>query len=506
MKDNYIEFKDAAQGIISITDNAEAHLDFNDGKIKAGQKLVANIEMTHAGIVTRNLGFYLPANMKKGASTFQEHFNKPVIIGHDDNADPVGRVVDAKYVDTSHEYRMNDKYLSSLMGFNDAVEKKAAKWDEEAVVDFAQHIMTEYWGKDTYRGLGHIQGTVEISDPDTIQKIIDQRYLTVSTSMTSDAVSCSECGQNWVEEGMCDHRRGKVYDSGIPMVLIPTGNMKYNHLGIVTEPADVFAAGFSNIKLVKDGKSSKVSDSFISKELEDKFEDKFGYAANLFSWDDNKLVSLSSNQRIDLIEVKNDIQKIEDSLKTEKRMSKKTELTLEDRVSAVINLYTSGEDENGEYSSSEVTVRKHAAEMGEAQIKELASKAMAALDSKTFETDEDFKDAVFKILLEDAESANQEQEEETKEMKNIKVLDSKFKLIDGETQYDLSKVNDAVEAIGKIEDHGLGKKEIKELANAIVRAPLKDALFFNYNIDETAELESIVKDFAKNLLCSLQNL
>ena len=499
---NGIIFNDATAGLVSIADQGKKYITTKDSSSKSGHSLIANIEMTHSGIVTRNLGFYLPKNMKDGANSFMKDFNKPVILGHDDEADPVGRVIHAKYIDSSSELRMNDKYLASLYEFHDKKKRK-----KEDFTDFVKYIVSEFWGKDGYRGLGHIRGTVKISDEEAIAKILDERYLTVSTSMSSNAARCSECGQDWVSEGPCDHERGQVYDSGIPTLLVPD-SMRYNHLGIVTEPADVYAAGFSNIKLIKNGKEASVSDSHITEEFESKFEDKYTYAANLFGYKDSKLVSLSSDDKIDLIEVKNDIQNLEDSLtQMENKDMKKLQLTL-DGVQAVINLYTSGEDENGEYSSSEVSVRKYVSELDEAMLSEMAKKAMNALDSKEFETEEEFNDAVFSALLEEATaSESSENTEETTEdsangseevpSTSIKVINDKFKLVDGETTYADSAITDKIEEIKAIEDHGLNAKEVRELANAIVRAPLNDALYYNHNSEdfEKKDLTEIISDF-----------
>ena len=488
---NYILFQDAEQGFVSLPESGKKYITTKDATSKSGHSLMAQIEMTHSGIITRNLGFYLPANMRDGAGTFNQHFNKPVIIGHDDDADPVGRVIDAKYVDTSKELRMNDKYLSSLIEFHDK------KRSPDSVMDFVHHVVREYWGKDSYRGLGHIRGYLKISDEETIAKILDERYLTVSTSMTSDAARCSECGQDWISEGPCDHDRGQIYDSGVPTMLVP-GNMRYNHLGIVTEPADVFAAKFSNLKMVKNDKVTDLKDSAKVIELQKEFKDRYSYAANLFSYKDGskgkELISLSDETGTNLIDIKNEIQDIEDSIrKTESDMFKVTK----DQISAVINLYKSGENEDGKYESSEVTVRKYVEDLDESMLGELASKAMSALDSKEFETEEAFKDAVFEFLKAEAPEVSEETTEDNAEpekvLKNIKVLNDKFKVVDGEETYDVADIEAKIEEISAIKDHGLNKKQIKELANILVRQPLKDAL---YSIElEGESLEDKVKAF-----------
>ena len=464
---DFIKFTDAVTGTVTLPGgfNGKQYLKTKDSKSKSGHSLVTQIEMTHAGIVTRNLGFYLPDNMKKGAPTFNKHYNKPVLIGHDDDSDPVGRVVDANYIDTSASLRINDKYLSSLYEFVD----KKKSGGKEGITDFVQYVVQEYSGKDSYRGLGHILGSLKIEDEETIAKILDNRYLTVSTSMTSDAARCSECGTDWISEGQCEHERGQVYDSGVPVMLIP-GSQAYGHLGIVTEPADVFAAGFKGIEIIKDG---KIEDLKNDNDLA--FTDNFSIAANLFSYQDSRLISLSDKKETDLIEVKNNIQRIEDSLnKTEKRVM--TGKDFADNIEATISLWTNDEGE-----STSVRISKYVKELSSDDLSELSKKAMAALDSKEFENEAEFTDALRAFVLELApevvEDSTEEPtgEEANDEMKVVKVLNDKFKLVDG-TEYAVKSEEEILDSILELKDADVSKREAKELAKLIVRSQHDDAI------------------------------
>lgn len=464
----FIRFTDAVTGQASIRKDFEKDLKtINDSTSPSGKSLIAQIEMTHAGVVTRNMGLYLPDNMKKGTPSFTKHYNKPVLVGHDSDSDPVGRVVKADYIDTSFTYVQNDKYLSSLMRFND---KKEVKKND--LVSFAQHVITEYNGKDNYRGLGHILGTLKITDPEAIQKVLDERYLTVSISMSSDSAYCSECGTDWVSEGPCEHERGQVYDSGVPVVLIP-GKMNYNHVGFVSEPADQFAAGLKGVELVEND-SVKELDTVI--QVSDKvFNDKFAIAANLFSHQDGKIISLSDETQTDLIEVKNNIQRLEDSLKPmEKEKMKKV---FADSVSASISLYMFGE--NGESASMEF--RKYAETMSPTELEELAKKAATALASQEETLSEDSLSAAvedyFKEVMTTFKDSVVESKEEptSKVLKKIKTLNDKFKIVDGQ-EYDASIEDSILDEIQKIEGVTLTAKEVKDLASLIARSQNGDVL------------------------------
>ena len=253
MLNDYAIIHDCLTGVATIKNNG--YIRTKDSQSKSGHSLIAQIEMTHSGIVTGNYGFYLPDRMRAGAATFTKDYCKPVIVGHDLETEPLGRVIDAKYVDTSKDWKTNDKMLSTYLEFNDAKKKKVTVNEDEA--EFARYVIENYWGKDNYRGLGHIYGTLKISDAKAIEKILDERYLTVSTGMRSGSARCSECGQDWVRDGFCEHEKGKIYDSGIPVCFIP-GNMFYDEVSVVNLPANKFAAKFSGLTLVKNGEPKEV--------------------------------------------------------------------------------------------------------------------------------------------------------------------------------------------------------------------------------------------------------
>ena len=72
---NEVKFRDAMAGQIHISGGKGKYFKTKDSTSPSGHTLVAQIDMTHAGIVTRNYGFYLPARMKAGASSFTENFS-----------------------------------------------------------------------------------------------------------------------------------------------------------------------------------------------------------------------------------------------------------------------------------------------------------------------------------------------------------------------------------------------------------------------------------------------
>jgi len=389
-----VTFKDTLSGNLTISDNKRKYFKTKDSTSPSGHSLVAQIEMTHAGIVTRNYGFYLPARMKDGAATFTKDYAKPVIIGHDElvESKPVGRVVNAEYVDTAEAYKVRDSILKSYFNFQDGSKK---------VTDFVQHVVRNYDGKDQYKGLGHIRGTVNITDAETIEAILDERYLTVSTSMISDAAYCSVCNTDWVADGFCEHQRGQVYDDKVCLAV--PGTMSYDHLGIINSPADVHANGFDIVSL-----NQKTTENDSSKVEGYQYQDTYDIAANLFAYKDDSLVSLSSETEANLITIKDNIQKVEDAMsgkdKTKDRSAAKadpkinndavTETDLlkkiEDEMRVSVGIYSYGEEGN-----RDITVGEYVKDLDQealtklvTQVAEIAKGTTSTMDDSDESTKE----------------------------------------------------------------------------------------------------------------------
>lgn len=232
-KDRYALFTDYVQGAVVATKQFDRY----DEASPTGQSLVVQIAATHSALRTGNKGFYLPERMRDGASSFLVPYKKPVLTHHDDFNDPIGRVQSARYVDLSHLYPVNDIWINKLA---------AGSLKDKDLQKAVQYILKQWQNSEEYQGLGYIELLAEITDPDAIQKILDNRYLTVSTAHSSDAAFCGICMQNWVEDGWCEHEPGNIYDDE-ECVLIP-GKHLYSEVSYVNKPADRHA---TNVAIVE---------------------------------------------------------------------------------------------------------------------------------------------------------------------------------------------------------------------------------------------------------------
>lgn len=199
--------------------------------------LRVKIAATHSGKITRNNGFYLPSEMRDGVPSWTDEYQKPILVHHDDYTDPIGRVISAAYVDISPKVRDSfnadsklpilDQFIDGSLSFDDTVSFLKDKLLKDALIIDDPH----------YEGLGYIEITCEISNPEAIQKILDGRYLTGSVGASTNKAVCSVCKRDWAgEKGPCEHTPGKEYDSQ-KMVLI-AGKLTYSEYSFVNHPAD----------------------------------------------------------------------------------------------------------------------------------------------------------------------------------------------------------------------------------------------------------------------------
>lgn len=171
------------------------------------------IDATHSGRLT-NLRVYPGKKMKDSVDTFMQPFPKPVLKHHNEDADPVGRVVSAEYIQ-----------LKSGRDFED--DWKNPKDD---------------------MGSGFCKLTVDIFDQDTIEKILDGRLRQVSTGQRNESLNCSICGEDMLTSDECGHYPGEKYkikgdlDSSEEYLCYAiTGKLKYKEVSFVNNPADSFA-------------------------------------------------------------------------------------------------------------------------------------------------------------------------------------------------------------------------------------------------------------------------
>lgn len=147
------------------------------GSKESQKRIVVEIAAIHEGI-TKNFNKYTAEELERATSSWMTPYPKPLILNHDLNSEPIGRMVNSEYQ------------------------------------------------KDV-NGEGFIKLRVAILDPEAAAKVMDGRYLTGSVGGMPTAAICSICYKDVIsssrESDGCGHQRGQSYDEKICV---------YEHRGI----------------------------------------------------------------------------------------------------------------------------------------------------------------------------------------------------------------------------------------------------------------------------------
>lgn len=178
--------------------------DLRDSLQEGKKALVVKIKATHGGYTNGNKFNYDIESMSDAAKTWIEPYQKPVLTHHDELSDPIGRITDAEFIPMSTNRRDRPK--------------------------------------------GHILLTAKITDKESIEKILDGRYMTVSVGSSPASAKCNICDRDVVLNGLCDHKRGQLYDNKMCFWNIKV--KKYNEVSFVNKPADEYQKGIESAEQV----------------------------------------------------------------------------------------------------------------------------------------------------------------------------------------------------------------------------------------------------------------
>lgn len=292
--------------------------------------LGVKIAATHSGRVTDNMGFYLPDKMQKGANSWLEPFAKPILLHHDTSDDAIGRVRNANYIDVSTGFKRRSDWMKradKIIGdypsdvLIDAF--VAGKLTPQESVDVVRNVFLikdyNFTRDPSYPGLGYIELTAAISDSDSIQKIIDERFLTGSIGARSSAAVCSVCKKDWLKE-RCEHSPGKTYKDILCVVI--AGDLLYDEYSYVNRPADSLSR---NIEVFMDGQRKDSVECFCSGVGDDKIPEVcFNITDSIIDLSQEEGDSMDQEETKGEEEVKEEVQEekvdeevVEDPLKVE---------------------------------------------------------------------------------------------------------------------------------------------------------------------------------------------
>lgn len=169
--------------------------------------------------LTANYNNYSAAELEKALQSWVEPYPKPIILNHDLNTEPIGRVM-------------------------------AAKMDKEQ------------------DGSPFVRLQIAITDPVAAQKVLDKRYLTGSVGGRAGKAVCSISGEDLASESeggrpkLPKYRRGQVYKG--KLAYIDMQDISFKEYSFVNQPAD----GKSSVRstsVISDKDSKPSSEGWVAK-------------------------------------------------------------------------------------------------------------------------------------------------------------------------------------------------------------------------------------------------
>lgn len=204
-----IELKEYVGAVAIQTKSSDSKINLTEGYTQTyidDESLMVDIEGIHS-IITRNDTLYTPECIKDSIPYWTAPYERPVIMHHNEkDGKIIGRVKAANYIETSE--RSNTAALELIANIGDEEGKKGIK-----------------------------NGTLA----------------TVSIGAIAHDIRCSICGTNLVEEGMCEHDKGEVYNNKRCYWIV--NKIEPKEVSYVIVPSDIYAHNTRVYEAVKKNKN-----------------------------------------------------------------------------------------------------------------------------------------------------------------------------------------------------------------------------------------------------------
>lgn len=224
---------------VQLPDFSKSDINFSES-FDSKHGLIIEVAAIHEGL-TSNYNHYSAEQLEKALQSWVEPYPKPIILNHDMNTEPMGRVI-------------------------------AAKMDKEA------------------DGSSFVRLQIAITDPVAAQKVMDKRYLTGSVGGRAGKAVCSISGDDLATEDasgrprMPKYKRGKVYKG--KLAYIDMQDISFKEYSFVNQPADQ-KSGVRSAQPLSSGSGVTHSDSWVAKS-----------SAFVLSMDNEDIFSIEENKSI----------------------------------------------------------------------------------------------------------------------------------------------------------------------------------------------------------------
>lgn len=177
--------------LIELPNVTSSLMDYSESAVRERHKLIIEQAAIHEGL-TANYNHYSAAELEKSLPSWLQPYPKPLLINHDTEVSPLGRVMGAR-MDKSAE------------------------------------------------GVPFVRLQIGVTDPQAVEKVLDQRYMTGSVGGKAGSAKCSICGTDWAQAAAgynapCKHQRGKVYSG--KLAYFELSDLSFKEYSFVNVPAD----------------------------------------------------------------------------------------------------------------------------------------------------------------------------------------------------------------------------------------------------------------------------
>jgi hypothetical protein len=224
---------------IQMPDFSKMDLDFSES-FNSKHGLIIEVAAIHEGL-TSNYNNYSSEELEKALQSWVEPYPKPIILNHDMNTEPMGRVI-------------------------------AARMDKES------------------DGATYVRLQIAITDPIAAQKVLDKRYLTGSVGGRAGKAVCSITGDDLAREDasgrpqVSKFKRGQVYKG--KLAYIDMQDISFKEYSFVNQPADQ-KSGVRSTKIGSGSAEVNNSDNWVARS-----------SAFVLSMDNEDIFSISENKSI----------------------------------------------------------------------------------------------------------------------------------------------------------------------------------------------------------------
>lgn len=224
---------------IQMPDFNKMNLDFSES-FNSKHGLIIEVAAIHEGL-TSNYNNYSAEELEKALQSWVEPYPKPIILNHDMNTEPMGRVI-------------------------------AARMDKEN------------------DGAAYVRLQIAITDPVAAQKVLDKRYLTGSVGGRAGKAVCSITGDDLAREDasgrpqVSKFKRGQVYKG--KLAYIDMQEISFKEYSFVNQPADQ-KSGVRSTKAGSGSAEVSNSDNWVARS-----------SAFVLSMDNEDIFSISENKSI----------------------------------------------------------------------------------------------------------------------------------------------------------------------------------------------------------------